>query len=272
MTPARPSPTWLAILACAALVSLPAAARASDHTLTFRVGSIQVHGDARVRISSEDNADILGYSRDRLDLGRRKVPRVAGIWHISPRNRIVYNYFAYDPQYRYVLQNDRVIEGYTIPAGSRARADARFKLGTLVYDGALVETPTLSFGLQAGLAWGAMRTRLQATVDDLHAQAEMQNSGFAPVVGLRLAVHTADRRWGFMLQGQYVNASWGSLDDWAGSLTRANALLEYRLTPHVGIHLGYDHFRLDISRDFGIATGGLELRFAGPFAGLTLAF
>lgn len=203
--------------------------------------------------------------------GDRTVPRIEGILHYSERQRLLFNYFRFGRDIHHVADRDLEIDGLVLPAGSEASAGTRFKLGTLVFDYALAETPTISFGLQTGAAWGAFRGRIQASSGPLSASVQESRSGFAPVFGARFAANTADRTWSFVLQGQYVNANWANLDRYSGDLTRINALVEYRFSRHLGIHAGYDAFRLNINRDFNrFITAGAVLRFSGPLAGLTL--
>lgn len=247
------------------------AAHADDDTLTLRIGVIQVNGDTQLKGAANESDDF-NYLSKRFDFGERTEPRVEGIYHFSKRQRILFNYFRYDRDNHFTLGRDIDVDGTTIPEGERATATAKMGLGNLVYDYALTETPTTSFGLQFGVAWADINGRVTAMDGPVILGTHQNESGFAPVLGARFSGNTADRHWGFGVQGQYVNTSWGNFDTYSGSISRINGLVEYRFTPNFGLYGGYDWFRLKVDHNFGTLSGGVDLRFKGPTAGLTFAF
>jgi len=260
----------LSIAVAGALASL--AAQADDDRFTLRLGAMQANGDARLRGSVDFEGDTYGYTSDKLDFGDDTAPRVEGIFHFSERNRLLFNYFQYDRDKRYELGDDVVLGDTTIPAGSMAKASAEFSLGSVVYDYALVETPTTSFGLQIGAEWARLEGNVYATDGSDSFESRDSESGVAPVVGARFSANTADHKWGFTAQAQYLDADWGDFDDYSGDISRANALVEYRFTPRFGVYAGYDWFKLDVKRDYGDGSAGMDLTFKGPTAGVTFAF
>ena len=76
-------------------------------------------------------------------------------------------------------------------------------------------------------------------------------------------------KWLINLQGQYLDADWGDFGDYEGSISRANALVEYRFTENFGVFVGYDWFKLDATSGSD-GSLGLDQRFKGPIAGVTL--
>ena len=96
-------------------------------------------------------------------------------------------------------------------------------------------------------------------------------TGYAPVVGVRFTTRPSDK-WLLNLQGQYLDAGWGDFGAYDGSITRANALVEYRFTEKFGAFVGYDWFKLDVEQAGSDGLLGLDQRFKGPVAGVTLAF
>ena len=125
-------------------------ARADDDRFTLRLGAIQVDGDADVHAALKFPAGTYAYSSGRVDFGKRSVPRVEGMFRFSERNRLLFNYFSYDNEDHYILSDDIVVGDDTLPAGTIGTAAAKLHLGSFVYDYALMETPTLSFGAQFG--------------------------------------------------------------------------------------------------------------------------
>ena len=131
---------------------------------------------------------------------------------------------------------------------------------------------TNTIGLQIGVQRAKLAAELVAATDEDTFRARESEHGTAPVVGVRAGFNTADQRWRFVAQGQYLDAGWGDFDDYSGDLTRANALVEYRFTDNFGLYAGYDWFKLNVRRHGADGMVGIDQRFRGPIAGVTLAF
>ena len=258
------------VLTAAILASLPAVA--DEDRFTLRLGAIQVDGDAHLDAAVAALDESYSYASGRLDFGKRTVPRVEGIFRFSERNRLLFNYFSYDNGHRYVLDDDFAVGDGVLPAGTMAKAKARFDLGSLVYDYALIETPTVSFGAQLGAAWADLKGSITGSSGDIQVRTSENVNGAAPVIGMRLSTISADHKWGFTAQAQYLNAGWGSFEPYGGDISRANVLVEYRFTNNLGVYAGYDWFRLNAKRTRNNDDIGIGLRFLGPTSGLTLAF
>jgi hypothetical protein len=256
----------LAFLACAP-------AQADNDRFTLRLGAMQADADIGLRGAVDYEGDTYDYETGRMGFGDDTAPRVEGGFRFGERNRLLFNYFQFDKDRRYELDQDVSFGDTTFPAGSSAQAEAQFDLASLVYDFALIETDTTSFGLQAGAEWAKLEGRVEAVSGEDSFEARDEADGFAPVVGARFSANTADKRWGFTVQGQYLDADWGDFEDYEGDITRANALVEYRFTPNFGVFAGYDWFKLDVEKTFDEdMRGALDLRFKGPTVGVTLAF
>src|SRR5690606_10271337 len=229
------------LLSCAigaTLLACPLFAQADDDRFTLRLGAMQAEAESRFSADAEFGGQAYAFESGRYTLGDRTVPRAEGIFRIGNRHRLLFNYF------RYAQDRD--------------------------YAGA--ESPTASIGLQLGAQRAKLAAEVAVDSDDGRFTARQSETGTAPVVGVRLGFNTADQRWRFVAQGQYLDADWGDFGDYDGDLTRANALVEYRFTQNFGIHAGYDWFKLNVRRHGGDATVGLDQRFHGPMAGVTLAF
>ncbi len=258
-------------MACAvALLALPA--HASQDHFTLRLGVMNVDGDAQINGVTWYHGKDFGYSSEHFQFGDKIVPRVEGVLHFGVHHRVLFNYFRYQRSRHYSTDHYIDVEGIQVPIGSGASTKVRTDLGTLIYDYALKETPTLSLGVQIGTAWGQLEAQAKVHSGPFSISTRQGENGFAPVIGARFSTHSTNKQWGFTMQGQYVNASWGNLDAYAGNLTRLNAVLEYRFNEHFGVHTGYDWFRLNVDRDFRLLNAGVILRFMGPTAGLTFAF
>lgn len=264
------------LLSCAlgALLLAPAfGAQADDDRFTLRLSAMQAKAETQFSARTTFAGDEYAYDSDRFELGEKTVPRVEGMFRLGNRHRLLFNYFRYSEDRDYALGEGIDLGEIGIPAGAAASLDTDFDLGGLVYDFAVVETPTTSFGLQIGAERAKLSANLRATSDSGEIYSARQSeSGAAPVVGVRLGLNTQDQRWRFVVQGQYLDADWGDFDDYDGDLTRANALVEYRFTDNFGVHAGYDWFKLNLRQSGSDGVGGLDQRFRGPMAGVTFAF
>ena len=149
-------------------------------------------------------------------------------------------------------------------------------MASLLYAYAVVENEDFSLGLQIGAEWAKASASLLAEAGDERWSDRASEDGYAPVVGVRFTARPGDR-WLLNLQGQYLDAGWGDFGDYDGSISRINAVAEYRFTDNFGLFGGYEWYRLDVKRDVrgdfiedGIV--GWDQRFKGPVVGVTLAF
>jgi hypothetical protein len=262
-------PLTLALAATSALFAR--SAHAEDDRFTVRLGAMSVEGSGELSAGTTYRGEPYRFSQD-FDFGSREtVPRIEGVFRFSERNRLLFNYFGYDKSKRATLSEAISYDDTTIPAGSFAEAKAKFELASVMYDYAVVETETVSWGLQIGVEYAKLEGKLYAEAGTNTYESRSSDDGYAPVVGARLTV-APNENWRFVAQGQYLDASWGNFDDYEGDLSRANALVEYRFTPNVGVFVGYDWFKLDVDQSGSDGVLGLDQRFKGPMAGVTFAF
>lgn len=258
---------------CSGLAAFGSAAHADDDRFTLRLGAMQADAESRITGRAEFAGETYDYDSDRFDIGDDIVPRVEGTFRFAERHRLHFNYFRYDAGNDTSLDEDVTFDGTTFPAGSRVDLDTRFDLGSVMYDYALVETPTFGFGLQVGVETAGLRGTLRGESGEDTFRVRESERGTAPVAGARISANTADGRWRVIAQGQYLDADWGDFGDYDGDITRASALVEYRFTPKFGVFAGYDWFDLDVTRQRDTSDRvGFEQRFHGPIAGVTLAF
>lgn len=260
----------LALGGAAVMLALPAHA-IDEERVVLRAGGMWADADSQLRGNGEFEGEPINFRED-FDFGGTEVaPRLSGQFRFAERHRLVFDYFNYDKDRRWTLSEDISYGGETIPAGSFIGGDVEFEIASLAYDFAVVETDTVSWGLQLGVAYAGMEARASAALGDDDWSARESTDGFAPVVGTRLTYSPADR-WRLIVQGQYLDADWGDFGDYDGDLSRANAIVEYRFTDRFGVHVGYDWFRLDVDKYGSDGMLGLRQEFKGPVAGVTVAF
>jgi hypothetical protein len=261
----------LAVLSTATLLAIPAA-HADEDRFTLRLGGMHAEGESQLSGAAFFGGDTYAFESDRYDLGSETVPRAEGAFRFGDRHRLLFNYVRYDKENTAMLREDVTFDGTTFPAGSRAELDTTFDLGSAVYDFGVVETPTFGIGLQIGAQTAGLRGRLRAESGAEEFSARASERGTAPVVGARISAQTAEGTWRFVAQGQYLDADWGDFGDYDGVISRANVLVEYRFTPKFGLYAGYDWFKIDVRRTGEDGRIGLDQRFHGPIAGVTIAF
>ncbi|NDK40056.1 hypothetical protein DT603_14525 [Pseudoxanthomonas gei] len=258
-------------LAAPGLFAASSAHAIEDDGFHLRLGAISAEGNSDIRGSTVFNGEEFDFSEG-FDYGSAELsPRVEGQFRLSNRNRLLFNYFSYEKDQSATLGNDLSYDDVTLPAGSFAKIDSKFELASLVYDFAVVETDTISLGLQVGAEYAKVESTLSAGAGELDYSTSSREDGFAPVVGARFTAAPGEK-WRVVVQAQYLDADWGDLGKYEGDLTRANALVEYRITPKFGVFAGYDWFKLDVEQTGGEGVVGLDQRFKGPMAGVTLSF
>lgn len=256
----------------ALLLSSTHAARADDDRFTLRLGGMHAKAESQLSANALFAGDEYAFESDRYEIGEKTVPRIEGMFRLGGRHRLLFNYFRYAEDHRAALGEDVEFDDTTIPAGSAATLETTFDLGSLMYDFAVVETPTASVGLQIGATRAKLTAAFSAESGEDRFSARESETGTAPMVGVRAGFNSRDQRWRFVAQGQYLDADWGDFDDYSGDITRANALVEYRFTDNFGLYAGYDWFKLNVRKTGSDGTVGLDQRFRGPIAGVILAF
>lgn len=259
------------------------ASAADDDRFTFRASAFDT--DASIRVGAEGtvgNEDINATFDDVgvID-GSETALRFEAVYHPAERHRLALNYYDLEPRESYVLDRDIGFEEfpeYTLPAGSRADVGMDFKLATLMYEYAFVESDTWTVGGQVGVHWAQLVAFGSVDIPDIASdRVEWKRTKRAIALGARAQYRPSDR-WRFGLEVQGYDTSWGDFVSENGHFERAGLLAEYRFTDRFGVHVGYDWFRLklrDVAADedeyYSVLLDG-ELKVHGPTAGLTLAF
>ena len=261
----------LSLLALA-LAGVAAPAHAIDED-RFVLRASAFNGDGRLRVAG--NTPYLGNAEtfdETFDTGRDTVPALDAQWRLGDRHRLVFNYTRFDGEESATLGEEISFDDVVIPAGSSARADAEMSLGGVAYDFAVVEAPTVSWGLQLGVQEARVEGRLRAVSGANTYDRSDSESGLLPLVGTRLTFAPSEN-WRVNAQVQHLDAGWLDSDDIDGKLTQAHAIVEYRFGGRFGVHAGYKWMRLDLQdRDGDEGINRFEQRFNGPVAGVTIAF
>jgi len=261
------------VLALGLFTAANASAAEEDPRFTLRLGAMNIDTDNTIRGSTTINGQDIDVSED-FELGGKELePRVDGMFRISDRQRLIFDYFKYDKDRRETLDEGISWGDDTVPAGSFVKGELKYQVATLVYDYSVVDGDRFDFGLQLGAEYAKVSADAYADVGDVY-QGRFLNEkadGIAPVVGARLTF-TPSENWLINVQGQYLNTRWGSFDDYEGDLSRANAIVQYNFNKNFGIFAGYDWFKLDVDQKGSDGVIGLKQEFKGPVAGVSLSF
>ncbi len=271
----RPLPSLLALSLVAVGAGFASSAHAAegDDRFTLRLGAMNVDTDNTIRGSTTIAGQDVNVNEDFNLGGKEWEPRVDGVFRMSDRQRLIFDYFKWDKDRRETLNDGIAFGDISVPEGSFVKAELKYQVATLVYDYSVVDTDRFDLGLQIGAEWAQVSAKGYADLGNVYNGRflDEKENGVAPVVGARLTFNPADR-WLINLQGQYLNTSWGSFDDYEGDLSRANAIVEYRLTDNFGLFAGYDWFKLDVDQKGSDGIVGLKQEFKGPVAGLSVSF
>lgn len=295
-----PTPRILApalALAGAAMLAAPAAAQSiEDDRFTFKASAF--HADSRIVLGGDGRArtpdfpfSIAFGAREELQ-ARDTRPHFQATWRFADRHRLMAAHYDVAQGRRYPF--DRTITANEFPdeqarVFGEAGFDIEFELVNLMYEYALIQDERWTLGLSLGLHWARLDAHgdLTATGEyDGQTRTEQldyswQRRRYAPSIGARVAYRPTPR-WQIAVDAQGFDTSWGNFTSEDGHYERIGFNAEYRVTRNLGVHAGYDWFRLKIADDFRGSLAGDdityngrwrgELRVHGPTLGLTLAF
>lgn len=305
MTCAHQRPSTLlrrAVLAVAlAAIASPAFAQDGndrDDRFTLRLSAFNPGADLRIGVDGEANDGTTSTTfadAATLETGDDWRPRGALNVRISDRQSIGASYYDYENDDAWAFGG-----GIVGPPGDQvalpevdASGRIKFAMASVHYEYAIVATPALEWGLGLGVTHVDLETVADAAwtatseLDAGTARLRDEVSGWSPALHTRLTWRPADR-WRVDVEGQYLNANWGDFVDEDGHFERAGVVVEYLVTERLGVHIGYDWFRLKLRDRFtgtvvppaeaGLAnidydgTVSGQLKVHGPMAGLTFRF
>lgn len=223
---------------------------------------------------------------------------------MTPRQSLRMNYYDYRRNQSWNFDGDwidpgNIFEEVEIPGEPveipAIDVDGRlsFELASLNYEFAVVDTPRFQWGLGLGVTHAVLEARGTGTstgTDEVDPQWESfrwKKDGTSPNLHTRVS-WAATPRLRVEAQAQYLDTRWGDFIDERGHFERGGLLVEYLVTERLGIHVGYDWFRLKLGNDYtgsfdappesGVGTvdvpGRLTGQFKvhGPMAGVTFRF
>ena len=295
----------LAIAAAAALVSLSTVAQAQSQDDRFVLRLSAFNPEAELGFSGNgvvtDGTDDATFGFDEsFDTGREWRPRGSIDFRMSDRQSLIGNYYDYRRDETWEYGGNVLDTGTIIPGGDAieipgARIDGRlsFSLASLNYEYAVVKNESFEWGLGLGVTYAELEMFANGSstgtdlVDPQFENVNWKRDGFSPGLHTRLTWTPAER-WTVGLEAQYLDTTWGDILEEDGHFERGGLLVEYMLSERVGLHVGYDWFRLKLKDQYrgtarapdGIDAGPFpysgevtgDLKVHGPMAGVTFRF
>ena len=221
-------------------------------------------------------------------------------FRISDRQALIGNFYDYRRDETWEYGGNVLDTGTIIPGGDAieipgARIDGRlsFRLANLNYEYAVVKNDSFEWGLGLGVTYAKLEATANGSstgtdlVDPQFETVGWERDGVSPGLHTRLTWTPAER-WTVGLEAQYLDTTWGNILDEEGHFERGGLLVEYMVSERVGIHVGYDWFRLKLKDQYrgtarapdGIDAGPFpysgnvtgDLKVHGPMAGVTFRF
>lgn len=297
------------IFCCLFFTAANAAAQDFSDDSRFEIRLSAFNPEANIRFTGDGTATngeqteaIAGAGEINSD-GRWR-PRGEFAFNMTPRQSLRANYYDYRRDQSWSFDGDWVDPGnifdeveipgepVEIPAVD-VEGRLSFELASLNYEYAVIDTPRFEWGLGAGVTHAKLEARGRGTstgTGELEPQWEeldWQRDGTSPNLHTRLAWSPTERLR-VEAQAQYLDTRWGNFVNERGHFERGGLLVEYLITERLGIHLGYDWFRLKLSNDYrgsfeapaetdigtvdvaGKLTG--QFKVHGPMAGVTFRF
>lgn len=295
--------------ALALSLSQPASAQDFNDDARFEFRLSAFNSDSSIRFAGtgvatngEDTEQVEGAGT--LDVGQRWRPRGELAFHMTPRQTLRLNHYDLrrDRSWRFDgewIDPGSIFDEVEVPGdpievpSADFTGHVNFRLTSLSYDFALIDTPAFEWGVGVGITQATLKARATgassgtAELDPELAELEWSRTKRAPGLNTRLS-WTPAPRWRLELQGQYFDTRWGNFVEERGHFERGALIAEYLVTDNIAVHLGYDWFRLKLANDYQASfdapnetdigtidiTGNLsgQLKVHGPVAGVTFRF
>lgn len=255
-----------ALALASAMLSSPLLAQGGDSKpldrFNVKFGAFSLR-DANTEIRLDSSTGVLGtnidFERD-LDIDDRdQTLAVEGYYRFSDRHRVSFAYVDLERDGTRVLANDISFGDQTFTAGTPVNSFYDTEILRLTYLYSFFNDDRLELAVGGGLhvsdidlgistPGGAIEESESGTAP-LPVISALLESTLTPKLALKL-------NWNFFFIGD-------SADDYDGSLTDFQALLEHRTFKHVGFGGGYTRFALDIESEDDDLRGSFETLWNG---------
>ena len=171
----------------------------------------------------------------------------SGTWRFSPNHRVGFQSFSTRRENTRTLEQDRVIDDQTIPAGSELKTSSKTSFLVANYQYSLLRDDRIELSAMAGI-YGA---RFKFGFDSSNPPRSIQSNTTAPLPMFGIGLDTfITPRWTFSTFFEGLALKVG---DVKGSVGYLGMSTDYMLTRHLGIGAGISsvHISADVNKDNG---------------------
>ena len=247
-----------------------------DSTVILDLGGFFLSTDVRVRVDGEmtgQEGDSIDFD-DTFGIGEFDRFRLDGLWRISGKHSVRGTYFTNTRSGTRELSRDINFGDETFPVSAVTTARSELKVMQLSYDYAFRRRDNYEFAAGIGVHMLDASLSLDATITAGGGSASRELSESAssgaplPVLGIRGMWRLPHNFYATALaQFFYVD-----FDDYTGSLSDLKATLVWQASPHVGIGLGYNDFRLRFKLDKRLFDGRMRWDYGGAMAFVSVTY
>lgn len=258
------------------LAALPLAAQEAPLFPRFSIsgGAYSGRFDTNVRIDPDELAGegtTVGFERD---LGLEKTKQLQQFrvqWRPFARHELAATYFATSRQGFEQIDREIVFRNQSYPVSALVTTAFDLDYASLTYTYWMRRSRRDGLGITIGAAALSLDASVTAQRPDLTITAAQSAKTDVPVAlgGLQGRLAFSDRLLGEASVSALPRVT---IEGYTGRALTANARLEYRPVPWIGLGGAYNYFRLDVDVAQSDLRGSIGMRVQGPEAYVRLAF
>lgn len=254
-------------------LALPLAAQDLFPRFSITAGSSAASFDTNVRFDPDDTGTgtVVNFERDLGLEHARTLQRFGVQWRPFTRHELAATYFAaprsgFEQIDREIVFRDEV---YPLRALVTTELDLEYTSATYTYWARRTERNGI--GISIGAAALSFNASIIAETEDQTVNVSEQAETDVPVAlaGLQGRVALTPR---VHAEGNVSMLPRVTIEGYTGDALTANARLEYRPLPWLGIGAAYSYFRLNVDVAQETLNGSLDMQIRGPEGYLRLAF
>lgn len=244
-----------------------------DSRFNLSAGGYWPSIDTTLRVDSPGGMGTSVDLEDDLNLGDRELmPFVSLDARLGERWRIEAEYFALARDATYAIEKDLTIGDVTFPAGAGVTTNFDSDIYRLSVGYSFLKRPAYEMGAALGVHVTSFDLGVRGTGGALSESADT----LAPLPTLGFyGRYALSPKW--LLTGRADVFSL-EYEEFSGSLLNLNAAVEYQLSRHFGLGLGYRYINLNLEADPTLTEGSsdwggeFDYTFSGPTLYLSLTF
>lgn len=244
-----------------------------DSAFGLAVGGYWPSIDTMLRVDSTGGIGTSIDMEDDLNLQDRELMPFAALQiRLGERWRIEAEYFMLTRDAGYAIDQDLTIGEVTFPAGTGVTTNFDSDVYRLSVGYSFLKRPAYEMGVALGVHVTSFDLGVHSTGGLLSESAD----ALAPLPTLGFyGQYALSPKWLLTGRGDVFSLEY---EEFSGSLVNLNAAVEYQMSQHFGLGLGYRHINLNLDADPTLTEGGsdwggeFDYTFSGPTLYLSLTF